>query len=292
LNKPSILDRESVPEASEHETAIRIGASGWAYDWSRFYPRTLEDAERLTFYGERFKTVEVNDSFYHLPSPATYEKWVTQTPGDFIFALKASRLITHIQRLSGARGAWRTFLSNARSLGERLGPVLIQLPPSLASDPSRLHRFLRMTSGICQELALGDLRIAIEARHASWFEPAALSALEKHGAALVFAHSSRYPYPADEPVTGDFVYLRFHGPADLFASPYGRERLEPWAEKIHAWRARGLDVYAYFNNDAEGHAIDDAAGLAALMSAAHEPAAAHHSRAIPEKKLRRSAVAR
>jgi uncharacterized protein YecE (DUF72 family) len=248
--------------------AVRIGTSGWAYDWTRFYPASLSIADRLSFYAERFDTVELNYSFYHLPRPETYQKWAAQTPAEFVLALKASRLITHVQRLSGVRGAWRAFLSNARPLGARLGPVLVQLPPSLGADPARLNRFLRMTSGLREELSLPGLSIAIEARDPSWFEPGTLRALEKHGAALVFADSSRYPYPADEPLTTGFVYLRFHGPEALFASSYGAERLAPWAKKIQRWCSRGLDVHAYFNNDADGNAIDDANALKELVNGA------------------------
>jgi uncharacterized protein YecE (DUF72 family) len=246
-----------------------IGTSGWSYGWDGFYPVRLPARERLSFYASRFASAEVNYSFYHLPKESTLANWRDQTPDDFVFALKLSRFVTHIKRLKGVGAALRTFLGRAKTLGNKLGPVLVQLPPSFKLDAKRLDTFLAQAARASSALRLGRLRLAFEFRHPSWFAPGAgrdtaLALLKDRGWALAFAHSARYPYPEDEPVAAGFVYLRFHGPRELFASRYGRRGLAPWARKIARWRARGLDVYAYFNNDVAGYAAEDAATLARL----------------------------
>ena len=247
--------------------ALRIGTSGWAYSWPRFYPTGLPTEARLPFYASRFSTVEVNTSFYHLPRPATYARWLRETPPSFVFTLKASRTVTHGLRLVDADEPWSRFLAVARVLGARLGPVLVQLPPSFHAEPARLDRFLALTRTLAEDLGLPPLRVAIEVRHASWLRSAAVAdALRARSAALVFAHSSRFPYPDEEPITAGFVYLRFHGPREWCSSRYGEEGLARWVPKIRAWRERGLDVFAYFNNDVHGYAPMDAGDLMRLAS--------------------------
>lgn len=242
-----------------------VGTSGWSYDWSNFYPHELPNRERLMFYCKTFKTVEVNYSFYHLPRPSLYQKWASETPKEFQFTLKLSRFITHIKKLSGVKIALRKFLGHAKVLGPKLGPILVQLPPNFRTSPARLERFLGTLKAVEQELKISPkLKLAFEFRHTTWFEKdsedyiLSLKILRTYNAAFAFAHSSRYPYPATEPVTADFVYLRFHGPEALFASKYGKEGLLPWFPKIKKWLHDGIDVYAYFNNDVHGYAIEDA----------------------------------
>jgi uncharacterized protein YecE (DUF72 family) len=247
-----------------------VGTSGWSYGWDGFYPADLPARERLAFYASRFPSAEVNYSFYHLPKESTLAKWGGETPDRFVFALKLSRFITHIKRLKGVATPLRTFLGRAKTLGKKLGPILVQLPPSFRLDAKRLAAFLAAAARAEIALGLEGFRLAFEFRHPTWFAPgkardAALALLEDRGAALAFAHSARYPYPVDEPITADFVYLRFHGPRELFASRYGPAGLKPWAKKIRRWRSRGLDVYAYFNNDVAGYAAEDAAALARLL---------------------------
>jgi uncharacterized protein YecE (DUF72 family) len=246
-----------------------IGTSGWSYGWENFYPAGLPARERLRFYASRFASAEVNYSFYHLPKESTLAKWRDETPDGFVFALKLSRFITHIKRLKGVGAPLRTFFARARTLGAKLGPILVQLPPSFKLDAERLADFLARAARASSAPGRGRPRLAFEFRHPSWFAPgeardAVLARIGKRGGALAFAHSARYPYPEDEPVAADFVYLRFHGPRELFASRYGKRGLAPWARKIARWRARGLDVYAYFNNNAAGYAAEDAAQLARL----------------------------
>jgi uncharacterized protein YecE (DUF72 family) len=256
--------------AARSTPRLSIGTSGWSYAWDAFYPPDLPAREYLRYYSREFGTVEINYSFYHLPRPSTYASWAEKTPRDFVFSVKLSRFVTHVKRLSGAKAALETFAANAATLGSKLGPVLVQLPPSLKLDPGLLDAFLEDARDAHEKAcAVRPVRIAVEFRHPSWFEPSGMSRvsgiLEKHGAAFVFAHSSRYPYPEPEPVTANFVYLRFHGPEKMFASPYGREKLKRWAQSVERWLKQGLDVYAYFNNDVNGYAVDDAGVLMRLV---------------------------
>jgi uncharacterized protein YecE (DUF72 family) len=242
---------------------LYVGTSGWSYDWENFYPDGLKRRDYLSYYSSRFRTVEVNYSFYRLPRPSTYEKWVSETGDDFIFAIKLSRFISHVKKLSGVKTALKKFLTNAQALGPKLGPVLVQLPPSYRINLKKLEQFLEKTEQVRSELSMdAPLRLAFEFRHRSWFEEpdteAVADTLKRHGAALVFGHSSRYPYPDHEPITADFVYLRYHGPKEMFASRYGRAGLERWQPKIRAWLGQRIDVYAYFNNDVHGYAVNDA----------------------------------
>jgi uncharacterized protein YecE (DUF72 family) len=251
------------------QAVLYVGTSGWSYDWEGFYPAGLRSREYLPYYSRQFRTVEVNYSFYRLPRPSTYEKWKSETSDDFIFAVKLSRFITHVKKLSGVKQALKKFLTNAMPLGPKLGPVLVQLPPSFRVDVKRLARFLERTGQVRSEMSMGaPLRLAFEFRHRTWFDrpdaETVFDAIKRYGAAVVFAHSSRYPYPDDEPVTADFVYLRFHGPREMFASRYGAAGLERWRPRIEEWLGRGLDVYAYFNNDVDGYAVDDARALLEL----------------------------
>lgn len=238
---------------------LRIGTSGWTYgDWrGRFYPDELRPAEYLAWYARRFDTTEINYSFYHLPQPKTFQKWMAQTPDGFVFAVKVSKIVTHTRRLERVSEPWRQFLDNAAHLGTRLGPLLLQFPPSFRCDLRRLEAFLEESRG------LTTARLAFEFRHASWFVPEVSELLAKCDAAQVIAQSSRYPCAPPEPAAS-FVYLRFHGPRELFASCYSEEELRVWAGRIRSWLKEGRAVYAYFNNDYRGYAIANAATLAIL----------------------------
>lgn len=241
---------------------LRVGTSGWNYgDWRGiFYPAELAGAEYLGWYSRHFDTAELNYSFYRLPRPSTYEKWAAETPEGFVLALKVSRFITHIRRLEGTEDAWQRFLENARALGGKLGPLLLQLPPSFKADAGRLERFLAAARRGKEE---GAARLAFEFRHSSWFEPGILELLQRLDVALVIAQSERYPQAPLTP-TASFVYLRFHGPGRLFSSEYTDEQLAEWAGRIHAWRAQGRAVFAYFNNDFHGYAVSNARTLLRL----------------------------
>jgi uncharacterized protein YecE (DUF72 family) len=246
---------------------LLVGTSGWAYGGWRgsFYPERLPASEFLAFYAREFDTAEVNYSFYRLPRAATYEKWYADTPSQFVFALKASRLITQIKRLREVEESWREFINRARPLKEKLGPILLQFPSNFhASDDSidALRQFLKHSRG-----SQMNLRLALEFRHDSWFAAPVQALLREHDAALVIAHSSRYPVP--EPAsTGSFVYFRFHGPKELFASCYSDQELKQWAARIKHFLRIGLDAYAYFNNDARGDAVPNARTLREMVTRA------------------------
>lgn len=242
---------------------ILIGTSGWTYpSWKgTFYPEDLPSARFLEFYAQEFPTTEVNYSFYHLPRPSTYQKWVAQVPEEFVFAVKASRLITHVKRLVDVEEPWRVFVKNARALGLHLGPILFQFPPSLRCDRSRLEGFLNIARQAVSKFP--PLRLVFEFRHESWFVDDIYRLLSRCDAALCIADSPRYP--RRDVLTAGFAYLRFHGRTKLFASCYTKNELADEAKTIDRYLRNGLDVYAYFNNDAEGHAVANARTLRALV---------------------------
>jgi uncharacterized protein YecE (DUF72 family) len=236
---------------------IRIGTSGWSYDhWAgSFYPDGLLAARRLAFYGSRFDTVEIDATFYRLPSEHAVTVWRDTVPEDFVFAVKGSRLITHFRRLADVDDALTTFLERMSVLGDRLGVVLWQLPPNLKGDPALLARFLK-------RLPAGGVRHAVEFRHDSWLTEETFAMLSEYGAA--HTHVSSDAMPEMLTPTADFVYVRFHGTSSYHGA-YDHPALEPWASFLHQQAAKGRDCYAYFNNDAEGHAPADAARLVDMM---------------------------
>jgi uncharacterized protein YecE (DUF72 family) len=258
--------------ARERRGAVRIGTSGWSYPhWRPWFPgvpaaRWLEHLSRL------FPTVEINNSFYMLPAAESFARWASQTPAGFTFAVKVSRYLTHVKKLAESREPAERFLANARHLGGKLGPLLVQLPGTLRARPDRLDETLAALRAAGREHGIAP-RVALEFRHESWLESAeVLDTLRRHGAALVLAHSTRWPYPRSEPLTAAWTYLRFHGAAGSGA--YGVSRLRPWARKIRRWSATGRAVYVYFNNDWGGHALRDARTLMRLVGqpVAHAPA--------------------
>lgn len=244
-------------------SAFRVGTSGWTYaSWKgRFYPAELSPRRYLEYYARHFSTTEVNYSFYHLPRPETYKHWADQVPEDFCFALKVSRFITHVKRLVAAEKPWRTFVHGAQCLGRRLGPLLLQFPASFACDLPRLAAFLEQVQRSGHPSS--PLRLAFEFRHESWFVEETYELLRQHDAALCIADSP--DYPRRDVVTARFVYFRLHGRRQLFASQYTDAELSEEARNIRRWLRSGLDVYAYFNNDALARAVQNAQTLARLV---------------------------
>lgn len=243
---------------------LLVGTSGWTYpSWKGpFYPEDLPSQRYLAFYSGEFPTTEINYSFYHLPKPETYAKWASQVPNNFVFALKASRFITHVKRLVDVEKAWSTFVQNALALGSHLGPILLQFPPSFRCNRSTLTDFLKSAQRAAP--ASHPLRLAFEFRHGSWFGEEVYELLQQHDAALCIADSPRYP--RHDRVTTEFVYIRFHGRTELFASEYSERELTEEATRIRRYLRDGLDVYAYFNNDALGHAVQNAKTLTCLVA--------------------------
>jgi uncharacterized protein YecE (DUF72 family) len=233
---------------------ILIGTSGWQYEhWrGRFYPRDMAKARWLELFASHFPTVEVNNSFYRLPSEHAFAEWRARTPEGFVFAVKASRYITHVRRLNDPKEPVQLLWSRARALGPKLGPVLFQLPPSLPADAERLHGLLA---------ALPDgMRAAVEFRHPSWMVKQVYELLDQAGAALVVADRPGVRVP--EVTTGGWAYIRFHQ-GHPHAPGYAREKLRRWAERLANLPAN--DVFVYFNNDAGGAAIQDAYALTELL---------------------------
>lgn len=238
---------------------IWIGTSGWMYPhWmGRFYPPGLPASDQLAYYAREFPTVEINRSFYRHPTRAQFAAWATQVahhPG-FRFAVKASRYLTHLKKLLDREEGVVRFFDDAAGLGAAFGPALFQLPPHWRANPERLRLFLAALPN--------DHRIAFEFRDATWFEPAVVRLLAAAGCALVRAVGGPHYTPMEVPEAGPFRYLRFHG--GLYGTGYTDGELAFWTERIAADAAAGLDVFIYFNNDPEGHAIYDARRLRALL---------------------------
>lgn len=243
-----------------------IGTSGWIYeDWEKiFYPENLLSKDKLKYFSQYFKTTEINYSFYHLPRPSTYQNWYKQTPKDFVFAVKASRFITHIKRLKGVKQSWKIFLENALELKEKLGPILFQFPPSFKATEENIKRLENFLS----ILRVGgstslNLKFAFEPRHISWCDRKIYQLLKKYNISWVIADSPNYPRA--DVITADFVYIRMHGSKILFGSKYTKKELSSLAGKIKKWLKQNKDVFVYFNNDARGHAIDNAKTLKILL---------------------------
>jgi len=230
-----------------------IGTSGWHYDhWQdRFYPKTLTKAKWLEFYASHFTTVELNNSFYRLPSETAFTTWHDSSPTNFTFAVKVSRFITHIKRLRNSEEAVDNFISRAKILAEKLGPLLYQLPPNMHRNDEILESFL-------STLPQG-MKHVFEFRHQSWLEDKVFEILHKHniGFCVFDMPSISCPLVA----TADFAYIRFHGSTGLYFSCYSDEELADWAKRL-ANLARNLEaIYIYFNNDAEAFAVRNAITL-------------------------------
>lgn len=236
---------------------LLVGTSGWSYDhWrARFYPEHLPTPRRLGYYATRFSTVEVNATFYGLPKEKTVLGWRDAVPDDFVFAVKGSRYVTHIRKLRDVSEEIDTFLERVRPLGAKLGPLLWQLPPFLERDLGLLEAFI-------SALPSDGLRHAIEFRHDTWLDDDVFALLQRHGVAVV--HVSGDMLATDFTPTADFVYARFHGTTRYHGS-YAAPQLEPWAAFLRQQLDAGRDAYAYFNNDAEGHAPVDAARLLGML---------------------------
>ncbi len=280
---------------------IRIGISGWRYGGWRgvFYPPGLAQQRELEYASRRFGSIEINGTFYSLQRPGHFEDWHAATPEGFVFAVKGSRFITHMKRLIDVEKPLANFFASGLfNLHEKLGPFLWQFPPQFRFDAGRLDEFFTMlprdtaaalalarrrdarVKGRCR-LAIDcnrPLRHAVEIRHESFVDPAFVKLLRRHRIALVVADTAG-KWPFREDVTADFVYVRLHGDAELYASGYSDAALDLWAERIRAWSAGGerpgarkiadfippgrrpRDVYCYFDNDAKVKAPFDALRL-------------------------------
>jgi uncharacterized protein YecE (DUF72 family) len=232
-----------------------VGCSGWNYkDWrGRFYPARLPQRRWLEHYAARFDTVEVNNTFYRLPPPSTVEGWAAQAPPGFTFALKLGQFGSHRMKLNDAASWLPNHLDRVCRLGPKLGPTLVQLPPRWKRNVGRLDEFL--------SAAAASLRWAVELREPSWVHDDVFEVLRRHRAALCI-HDLLPEHPWER--TTDWTYVRFHGPEALkvkYWGRYGGRRLSRPAGRLATWLDEGCDVYAYFNNDWQAHAVEDATWL-------------------------------
>ncbi|MGV3503145.1 MAG: DUF72 domain-containing protein [Adhaeribacter sp.] len=236
---------------------IYIGTSGWHYKhWKGlFYPADLPQQQYLSFYLQHFRTVEINNSFYRLPDRATFASWRQSVPADFVFAVKASRYITHMKKLKDPQQSLSLFLDQVAALEEKLGPILFQLPPRWRCDLPRLKQFL-------QALPAGGL-YTFEFRDPSWYQEQVYQLLRDYQAAFCIYDLEQHQSPME--VTANFVYVRLHGPEGRYTGSYTDEALEAWAAKARDWQAQGRAVYFYFDNDIGGYAVGDARRLQHLL---------------------------
>ncbi|MFI9201077.1 DUF72 domain-containing protein [Streptomyces sp. NPDC053048] len=234
---------------------LLVGTSGWQYkDWrGDLYPADTPQRLWLEEYAARFATVENNNAFYRLPTEETFTDWRERTPEGFVMAVKASRYLTHIKRLRDPEEPVARLMRHAAGLREKLGPVLLQLPPTLRAAPEALDATLACFPE--------GTRVAVEPRHDSWWTDGVRAVLEHHGAALCWAdHDSRPVTPLWR--TADWGYVRLHCGRARPWPRYGRQALASWARRVaETWPDRA-DVYFYFNNDPGGAAVHDAAGFA------------------------------
>ena len=240
---------------------VWVGTSGWSYDhWvGVLYPPGTTGKGRLDRYLGAFSTVEVNSSFYRWPRDSTFATWRSRLPAGFRFTVKAPRGLTHGKRLRDPDVWIDRMRSGLHELGDRRGPLLVQLPPDQQRDDPRLEYFLHRLPAWMQ--------VAVELRHPSWIAEDVFQMLGRYGAAYCVMSGAQLPCILR--ATAEFVYVRLHGPDDrhLYGGSYSEQDLRWWANRIREWQAGGRDVYAYFNNDGQGHAVRNARRLRDLLGA-------------------------
>ncbi len=236
---------------------IHIGTSGWQYrHWSGvFYPEKTPAGRMFEEYLKHFDTVELNSSFYHLPTRERFEAWKAKTPTGFLFAVKASRYITHTKRLIECEEPLERFLMSSAGLGRKLGPILFQMPPSFALDLERVEAFLKLLPK--------RLQCTFEFRHPSWMTEEAYDLLRKYDRAFCIYELAGFETPHE--VTASFVYIRLHGPGGKYRGDYSNSKLQQWADEIKGWPKTVKDVYVYFDNDIGGHAPKNALTLRSML---------------------------
>lgn len=235
-----------------------IGTSGFSYlHWGEgvFYPKKISRSDWFSYYSKYFNSVELNSSFYHLPSEKAFRNWYSKAPSGFIFALKVSRFITHIKKIQNCASAWRKFLKRALLLKEKLGPFLFQFPVTWKKDLKRLKRFVEVITD-----SNASLRFAFEFRHPSWYSQDVYNFFLSFGN-ISFCIIDSPDWPRIGQALGDFIYIRMHGNRSLYSSNYSQRELKSLAQEVKNYLDKGLDVYCYFNNDAQGFACKNAREL-------------------------------
>lgn len=240
---------------------IHIGTSGWSYkDWKTvYYPPELKSTEWLSYYANDFHIVEINSSFYHLPKPQTVVNWVNNVPADFKFCPKMSRYLTHMKKLNEPEEPLQRFFTTFESAQKHLGPILIQLPPSLTFDYDKTVYFFKIL-----EQDYKQYSFALEVRHKTWMEKPAIDLMTQYNIAFVISQSG-VGFPYAEHITADNIYVRFHGPEKLYTSSYTDEMLSIYAGKFKKWAKQGHEIWAFFNNDWFTNAIQNANTLIKML---------------------------
>lgn len=237
---------------------IHIGTSGYSYKhWAgRYYPRELKASEWLSYYLRDFDTVELNNTFYHLPTEDAFDNWRKSTPQGFTFAVKGSRFLTHMIKLKDPERGLVNFMPRAERLRSKLGPVLWQLPPRWNVNVGRLETFL--------SLLPGKHRYAFELRNESWMRGEVYDVLKKHNAAFCIYELAGYQSPIE--ITADWTYIRLHGPtAFKYQGSYSDEELAGWAARIRTWSRKLKAIYVYFDNDDSAYAVQNALTLKKMV---------------------------
>lgn len=236
--------------------ALHIGTSGWHYKhWAgTFYPEGTKSSAQLDLYQKKFRTVELNNSFYRVPSPEVFKGWAEAVPRDFIFSVKGNRYVTHMKKLKVGKRDLHSFFKGVDELGRKAGPVLFQLPPGWNVNAERLSAFLKFLPAA--------YRYTFEFRNHSWYREDICELLDKHRCAFCIYELAGHLSPLT--VTTDFVYVRLHGPGGKYEGSYSKTALKKWARQCLQWRKEGKDVYVYFDNDQKGYAPANALELAAL----------------------------
>ena len=244
---------------------IHIGTSGWHYAHWRgpFYPEDLAASKMLRWYVQHFDSVELNNTFYRLPTDDALKIWHEQTPPNFCFALKASRYITHRKRLLDPENTVKNFLPKIEKLGEKLGPILFQLPPRWHANAERLEQLL--------EILPRKHQYAFEFRDASWNHATIYGLLHRYNAAYCISEIAGYQSPLE--VTADFAYVRLHGPGErAYQGDYSKAQLRRWAKQIQDWKSTLQQVFFYFDNDQFGFAAKNALELKGMIFGAESSA--------------------
>lgn len=235
---------------------IYIGTSGWSYShWKEnFYPEDLKTSDWLPYYSTKFSTVEINTTFYHTPLKTTVKNWFKKTSNYFIFSVKTNRYITHIKRLKDCKESLKIFYKSIVDFKSKIGPILIQLPPSFKANKDRLEEFIGLLNDKYQ--------YTFEFRHETWFTDEIYEILSNNNIALCITDLKGNLSP--EVITADFTYIRLHGPKNTYKGSYGKTKLNAWKKKIENWSSN-ISVYCYFDNDEKGYAIQDAKTLKDLL---------------------------
>lgn len=239
---------------------IHIGLSGWSYkEWKGgFYPSTSKSKDWLQLYAQKFDITEINSSFYRLPLKTTVESWADRVPKGFLFCPKMNRYVTHLKKLQQPEEPLLRFFEAFDALKEKMGPILIQLPSTLAFDESVTAYFFSVL-----DKYYGQYRFALEGRHKSWHTNKSLELLKQFGIAFVISHSNDY-FPYAEEITTNNIYVRFHGPSQLYNSSYDEKTLDYYGSLFSGWANEGKIIWVFFNNTMNGHAIQNALYLGSL----------------------------